>query len=40
MRIPCNTNSLNTIQHLKNWIPSGDQIRPLPETLEKKKKII
>lgn len=38
MRIPCNTDSLNTIHHLKNWIPSGNQIRPLPETVEEKEK--
>ena len=36
MKISCNIESLNVIHSLKNWIPSGEQIRPLPEIIDKK----
>ena len=36
MRISSNIESLNTIHADNNWVPSGEQIRPLPEIVEKK----
>lgn len=36
MRIPSNRETLNFIHFYKRWVPSGEQIRPLPEIVSKK----
>lgn len=38
MRISNSIEHLDSIHFFKSWIPSGEQIRPLPEILEKKEK--